>query len=40
MELFFCVRQLVEKFREKKKKSCMVLIDLEKAYDRVLREIL
>jgi len=30
----------VEKYREKKKKLCMISIDLEKAYDRVLREAL
>jgi len=36
----FCVRKLVEKYREKNEKPCMVRIDLEKAYDRVPREVL
>jgi len=40
MEPLFCVRQLVEKYKEKKKKLYMVFIDLEKMYDSVLREIL
>jgi ABC-type uncharacterized transport system auxiliary subunit len=39
MEPLFCIRQLVEKFSEKKKKLCMVFIDLEKAYERVTREV-
>jgi len=33
----FCVRQLLEKYREKNKKLCMVFIDLENAYDSVKR---
>jgi hypothetical protein len=40
MEPLFCIRWLAQKFREKKKKLGMVLIDLEKAYDRVSREVL
>jgi len=34
------MRQLVEKYRKKKKYLCMVFIDLGKAYDRMLREVL
>jgi len=33
------VGQLVKKYREKKKKHCMVFIDLEEVFDRVLREV-
>jgi hypothetical protein len=40
MKPLFCVRQLVKKFREKKKKLCMVFIDLKKVYDRVSRKVL
>jgi len=40
MEPLFCVRQLVENYREKKKMFFMVLIELEKAYDRVPRKVL
>jgi hypothetical protein len=40
MESLFCVRQLVEKFKENKTKLYLVFIDLEKAYDRVSREVL
>jgi len=33
MEPLFYARRLIEKYREKDKKLCMVFIDLEKAYD-------
>jgi hypothetical protein len=40
IESLFFVRQLVEKFKKKKKKLCMVFINLEKTYGRVPREVL
>lgn len=33
IETLFCVRQLVEKYWEKKKKFFMIFIELEKAYE-------
>ena len=40
MEAIYLLRGLVEKYREKKRDLHMVFIDLEKAYDRVLRNVL
>lgn len=39
MLLIFCVRQVMEKYREKNRKLCMTFIDLEKTYDRLPREV-
>ena len=40
IDSIFILRQLQEKYREKKKKLYHVFVDLEKAFDRVPREVI
>jgi hypothetical protein len=40
MEAIFLIRQLMQRYTEEKKDLHMVFIDLEKAHDKVLRNIM
>jgi Reverse transcriptase (RNA-dependent DNA polymerase) len=40
MEVIFLIRQFMERHREQKKDLHMIFIDLEKTYDKILRNIM
>ena len=40
MEAIFLISQVMERYREKKKDLHMVFIDLEKAYDKIARNVM
>jgi hypothetical protein len=40
METIFLIRPLMERYREQKKDLYMIFIDLEKAYDKISRNIM